>query len=80
MLSNCFFEKSSLSLSRLSNGEELYYRGVRAIAAPIFMDRKVACAICVTGSVHSMTPEKIANIIIPNLLQTTQKISKLLTY
>lgn len=61
-------------------GEELYYRGVRAIAAPIFMDRKVACAICVTGSVYSMTPEKIANVIIPNLLQATQNLSKLLTY
>lgn len=61
-------------------GEELYYRGVRAIAAPIFMDRKVACAICVTGSVYSMTPEKIANVIIPNLLETVKNLSKIFTY
>lgn len=61
-------------------GEELYYRGVRAIAAPVYMDRKVACAICVTGSVYTMTPEKIANVIIPSLLETVQNLSKLLTY
>ena len=61
-------------------GEELYYKGVRAVAAPVFMGKKITCAICVTGSSYTMTPEKIQEIVIPNLLSSAKAISHLLTY
>ncbi len=75
-----FYELNQIRARGYYYGEELYYRGVRAIAAPVFLSKKVACAICITGSRYSMTPQKINEVVIPNLLQATQNISQLLTH
>ncbi len=75
-----FYELNLIRSKGYYYGEELYYRGVRAIAAPVFIGKKVACAICVTGSRYSMTAQKINEIVVPNLLTATKKISQLLTH
>ncbi len=75
-----FYELNIIRARGYYYGEELYYRGVRAIAAPVFIGKKVACAICVTGSRYSMTPQKINEVVIPNLMEATNKISNLLTH
>lgn len=55
--------------------DEEYYAGVRCVAAPIRAGNRVVAAISVTGSVFSMTLERIENELKSQVMDTAAKIS-----
>lgn len=55
--------------------DEEYYEGVRCIAAPIKAGGRVVAAVSITGSVFSMTLERIHNELRPRILETAERIS-----
>jgi DNA-binding IclR family transcriptional regulator len=54
---------------------EEYYEGVRCVAAPIISRRKVVAAVSVTGSIFTMSMDRINRQIISWVKETAQKIS-----
>jgi IclR family KDG regulon transcriptional repressor len=54
---------------------EEYYEGVRCVAAPIKSQGRVIAAVSVTGSIFSMSMERINNEILHLVIKTAKKIS-----
>jgi len=54
---------------------EEYYEGVRCVAAPIRAGGKIVAAISITGSIFTMTMERINNELKRLLIETTERIS-----
>jgi DNA-binding IclR family transcriptional regulator len=54
---------------------EEYYEGVRCVAAPIRAGGKIVAALSITGSIFTMTMERINNELKTMLLKTTERIS-----
>ena len=54
---------------------EEYYEGVRCVAAPVKAGKKIVAAISITGSVFSMTMERIQSELIDLVKSTAQTIS-----
>jgi len=54
---------------------EEYYEGVRCVAAPIRAGGKIVAAMSITGSIFTMTMERINNELKKMLLKTTERIS-----
>jgi len=55
--------------------DEEYYEGVRCIAAPVRAGGEIAASVSITGSIFTMTMEKIQNELRPLIVETTGKIS-----
>ncbi len=55
--------------------DEEYYEGVRCIAAPIKAGKRVVAAVSITGSVFSLTMERIESELIDLVKSTAQTIS-----
>jgi len=56
--------------------DEEYYEGVRCVAAPVRVAGKVVAALSITGSVFTMTPERIQKELTGLVKQTAQEISE----
>jgi len=54
---------------------EEYYEGVRCVAAPVRAGAKIVAAVSITGSIFTMTMERINNELNTMLLKTTERIS-----
>lgn len=55
--------------------DEEYYEGVRCVAAPIMSRGRVVAAVSVTGSIFTMSMERISHQIIGLVKETAKKIS-----
>ena len=55
--------------------DEEYYEGVRCVGAPIRAGGKIVAALSITGSVFSMTMERINEEIVALAVETAEKIS-----
>ena len=55
---------------------EEYYEGVRCLGAPIRAEGKIVAALSITGSIFTMTMEKINNELKTILLEKAERISK----
>jgi len=55
--------------------DEEYYEGVRCVAAPIRAGGKIIAAISITGSIFTMTMERINNELKELVIKTAEKIS-----
>lgn len=55
--------------------DEEYYEGVRCVAAPIISRGRVVAAVSVTGSIFTMSMERISHQIIGLVKETAKKIS-----
>ena len=60
--------------------DEEYYEGVRCIAAPIRWGGKIVAAVSLTGSIFTMTKERINDELLELLLHTTKRISSELSW
>jgi len=54
---------------------EEYYEGVRCVAAPIRAGGRIAAALSITGSIFSMTMDRINRELIESVRETAQDIS-----
>ena len=55
---------------------EEYYEGVRCVAAPIRAGGKIVASLSITGSIFTMTMERINNELKTMLIETVERISK----
>ena len=55
--------------------DEEYYEGVRCVAAPIRAGGKIVAALSVTGSIFTITRERIQKELIPSVKRTAEEIS-----
>ncbi|RLB36678.1 MAG: IclR family transcriptional regulator, partial [Deltaproteobacteria bacterium] len=55
--------------------DEEYYEGVRCVGAPIRAGGKIVAALSITGSVFSMTMERIQDELIDLAVATAKEIS-----
>lgn len=55
--------------------DEEYYEGVRCVAVPIRAGRKTIAAISITGSIFTMTMERIDRELIGLIMKAAEKIS-----
>jgi IclR family KDG regulon transcriptional repressor len=55
--------------------DEEYYEGIRCIAAPIRAGWKVVAAVSITGSIFTMTMERIRNELKKMVMETAERIS-----
>ncbi len=55
--------------------DEEYYEGVRCVAAPIRAGGQVVAAVSITGSIFTMTMERINNKLKKLVIKTAEKIS-----
>jgi len=55
--------------------DEEYYEGVRCVAAPIRAGRKIIAALSITGSIFTMTMERIDRELIGLVMKAAEEIS-----
>jgi len=55
--------------------DEEYYEGIRCVAAPVRAGWKVVAAVSITGSIFTMTMERIRNEFKTMVMETTERIS-----
>ena len=55
--------------------DEEYYEGARCVAAPVRAGGRIVAALSVTGSIFSLTLERLESELIPEVIETSQKIS-----
>ena len=56
--------------------DEEYYEGIRCVAAPITAGGKTIASISITGSIFTVTSERIENELINQVMKTGKKISE----
>lgn len=54
---------------------EEYYEGARCVAAPVRAGGKIVATLSVTGSIFSLTMERLESELIPQVIRTAQRIS-----
>jgi IclR family transcriptional regulator, KDG regulon repressor len=60
--------------------DEEYYEGVRCVAAPVRAGGKIAAALSVTGSIFTITMERIQKELVPLVKKTAEEISATLQW
>ena len=55
---------------------EEYYEGIRCVAAPIRAGGKIIASVSITGSIFTVTPERIDRELIDQVTQTGKRISE----
>jgi DNA-binding IclR family transcriptional regulator len=60
--------------------DEEYYEGIRCVAAPIRAGGKTIASISITGSIFSVTTERIESELIHQVMETGKRISKELNW
>ncbi len=55
--------------------DEEYYEGARCVAAPVRAGGKIVAALSITGSIFSLTMERLESELIPEVVETARKIS-----
>ena len=56
--------------------DEEYYEGIRCVAAPIRAGGKIIASVSITGSIFTVTPERIDRELIDQVTQTGKRISE----
>ncbi len=54
---------------------EEFAEGVRSVSAPIFSQNRVVAAVTLTGSIFSLSEEKVQDLVIPAVVKTAKNIS-----
>jgi IclR family KDG regulon transcriptional repressor len=75
-IDDLFKELEKIKIKGYAIDNEEYYEGVRCIAAPIRAGGKIVASVSITGSIFTMTMERIVDELATMLLETTQRISK----
>ena len=60
--------------------DEEYYEGIRCVAAPIQAGGKTIASISVTGSIFTVTPERVKSELIQQVVETGNRISNALKW
>ena len=55
--------------------DEEYYEGIRCVAAPIRAGGKIIASVSITGSIFTVTPERIESELIHQVMETGKRIS-----
>jgi DNA-binding IclR family transcriptional regulator len=60
--------------------DEEYYEGIRCVAAPVRAGGKTVASVSITGSIFTVTPERIENELINQVVATGNRISEALKW
>lgn len=74
-LSKLFIELKKIKDQGYAIDDEEYYEGVRCVAAPIRAGGQIVAAISITGSIFTMSPERIHNELKDLVTKTAEKLS-----
>lgn len=74
-LSRLFEELENIRKQGYAIDNEEYYEGIRCVAAPVRAGGKIVAAISITGSIFSMSMERIREELIDRVMKTAEQIS-----